>query len=917
MGRTIVLGTVTNRQTASFASAYNKKYYWKVFVSDGILNISYFYGFTTKNAIPTLGSPSPANGSTGNALSPKTNITANTGGDDQSLTITWWYNTSGAPTTWTNYGHNNSVGNGTYRQTFSAANSYNKKYYWKVTVSDGIVNISYFYRFTTKNTIPTLSSPSPANGSTGKALSPKTNITANTGGDGHSLTITWWYNTSGAPTTWTKYGQNSSAGNNTYRQTASFASAYNKKYYWKVCVSDGIANVSYFYGFTTLNTVPVLSTPSPSNATTGQPVNVQTSIVANTGGDAQSLTITWFNNKTGPTTWVNYGHNTSVGNGTYRQSESWASSYGTTYYWKVTVSDGITNVSYWYSFTTVAIGVPSNSNPTPSDGATGQTLNPPLGITVSNSNGINMTVIMRTNATGSWATIGTNSSVTNNTVVRQTPMTMTSYNHTYWWSVNTSLGSIWRNTTFGLTTLVNTAPTFGPPSPLNGSTNQPLNLIWSIPITDPEGDLVSWTIQCTNGQSTSGTNASNGTQSLTLSGLPYSTTYTMWVNATDPTGSATFTRGWYTITTQNLLVNSPPTLTDPSPANGSTTVSVSTPVVSITIQDPEGDLFNWSITTSPDIGSSSGTASNGTVTCAITNLDYSTTYTWTVHVSDGCSWTNTSYHFSTENQGKGGGGSSQGGDLPGNSINSTINWPPATPMQPSGSALVETGANSIYSSVATDPDGDQLRYRFDWGDGTFSEWSPMVASNVSVSMGHAWTSDGTYQIQVIAQDEHGLNSSWSPILEVVVAGVNATGNLSGIQIEVAQNTAADQTILFNASGSYGLDGANASYVWDFGDGSYGTGMNPSHVYANPGTYTVSLTVTDSNGHTQTKTMTVTVAASSKTTEEKDRNLLLFNFIWVLIGGMIVLSLCLIVVLRSRLTPLFHRRTHLGHNKRER
>ena len=299
---------------------YATTYHWYVNVTDGSSWVNKTYTFTTQsatgNTLPMLSSPSPANGSTGKALSPKTNITATTGGDADLLTLTFFYNTSAAPTTWTNYGHNNSVINGTYRQTFTAANAYNKKYYWKVTVSDGTANISYYYGFTTKNTIPTLNSPSPANGSVGKALSPKTNITANTGGDGQSLTITWWYNTSGAPTTWTKYGQNNSAGNGTYRQTASFASAYNKKYYWKVCVNDGIVNISYFYGFTTLNTVPVLSSPSPANGSTGKALAPKTNITANTGGDGQSLTITWWHNTSGaPTTWTKYGQNNSAGNG--------------------------------------------------------------------------------------------------------------------------------------------------------------------------------------------------------------------------------------------------------------------------------------------------------------------------------------------------------------------------------------------------------------------------------------------------------------------------------------------------------------------------------------------------------------------------------------------------------------------------
>ena len=62
--------------------------------------------------------------------------------------------------------------------------------------------------------------------------------------------------------------------------------------------------------------------------------------------------------------------------------------------------------------------------------------------------------------------------------------------------------------------------------------------------------LFSWTIQCSNGQINSGTGASNGTKSLALSGLAYSTTYKVWVNATDPTGSGLYTRKWYTFTTQ-------------------------------------------------------------------------------------------------------------------------------------------------------------------------------------------------------------------------------------------------------------------------------------------------------------------------------------------------------------------------------
>ncbi|MDT4916662.1 MAG: hypothetical protein QOH89_1362, partial [Pseudonocardiales bacterium] len=39
----------------------------------------------------------------------------------------------------------------------------------------------------------------------------------------------------------------------------------------------------------------------------------------------------------------------------------------------------------------------------------------------------------------------------------------------------------------------------------------------------------------------------------------------------------------------------------------------------------------------------------------------------------------------------------------------------------------------------------------------------------------------------------------------------------------------------------------ANYVWDFGDGSFGTGPTPQHVYGSPGTHTVQLTVVDQSG----------------------------------------------------------------------
>ncbi len=65
-------------------------------------------------------------------------------------------------------------------------------------------------------------------------------------------------------------------------------------------------------------------------------------------------------------------------------------------------------------------------------------------------------------------------------------------------------------------------------------------------------------------------------------------------------------------------------------------------------------------------------------------------------------------------------------------------------------------------------------------------------------------------------------------------------------------------VIFDASGSIDSDGMIVSYDWDFGDGTTGSGITTTHIYDEPGTYTVTLTVTDDDGATATATQTIEV-----------------------------------------------------------
>jgi PKD repeat protein len=71
-----------------------------------------------------------------------------------------------------------------------------------------------------------------------------------------------------------------------------------------------------------------------------------------------------------------------------------------------------------------------------------------------------------------------------------------------------------------------------------------------------------------------------------------------------------------------------------------------------------------------------------------------------------------------------------------------------------------------------------------------------------------------------------------------------------------------QTCSFDASGSSDPEGFALTYAWDFGDGTTGSGVTPSHGYAAGGNYPVKLTVTDDRGATNAVTHTASPPATT-------------------------------------------------------
>jgi len=98
-----------------------------------------------------------------------------------------------------------------------------------------------------------------------------------------------------------------------------------------------------------------------------------------------------------------------------------------------------------------------------------------------------------------------------------------------------------------------------------------------------------------------------------------------------------------------------------------------------------------------------------------------------------------------------------------------MNDPPDVADAPTGASVWVTDVETYFLATCSDPDGDDLAYRIDFGDGTISDFSDFVPDGGSFGWDHTFTSEGVYSVRVQVMDPAELVSDWSPALLVDVS----------------------------------------------------------------------------------------------------------------------------------------------------
>jgi len=163
---------------------------------------------------------------------------------------------------------------------------------------------------------------------------------------------------------------------------------------------------------------------------------------------------------------------------------------------------------------------------------------------------------------------------------------------------------------------------------------------------------------------------------------------------------------------------------------------------------------------------------------------------------------------------------------------------------------------SFDAGGSNDPDGDIVKYEWDWeGDGVYD-----LDSGTDSTVDHEYTIPGNYPATVRVTDDGSLTATDSVLIAVTVGG----NQVPTVDLSADPTTGeAPLTVSFDAGGSYDADGDIVKYEWDWeGDGNWdldsGLDFTVDYEYTAEDDYDATVRVTDDDGATATASVQITV-----------------------------------------------------------
>ena len=165
-----------------------------------------------------------------------------------------------------------------------------------------------------------------------------------------------------------------------------------------------------------------------------------------------------------------------------------------------------------------------------------------------------------------------------------------------------------------------------------------------------------------------------------------------------------------------------------------------------------------------------------------------------------------------------------------------------------GPELGQPGVEYTFTIVSDDPEGDDVSYYVDWGDGTNTGWTDFYPSGQEVYLKKTYNEEGAYYIRARCKDSWGT-TGW--VEHLIRIGNQApdppviTGNRYG-------NAGQEITYTF---ASFDYEGQDVKYTIDWGDGdtdvtgfyTHNTPIERSHSWAVEGDYDIKARAEDTTG----------------------------------------------------------------------